>query len=248
MNRPLSTALLASALGLLLTGPQTAGAADISVMPVGLTLTAAQDRATITVTNQGKERVALQVDSVAWTQANGADQYTPSRDLIVNPPLFTLAPGQAQTLRVGLRQPAARAQETAYRLFVRQVPAPSETSTPVANAVQVMLELRLPVYLPPTTETRQSTWRGWRTADGQVALELHNAGNVHQTVTGLSLRQNASASDPLGQLQAGNAVLAGQRRRWTVPVTQAVGADQRLTLDVATDKGPERVALQLGQP
>lgn len=230
-------------------------AADIAVMPVGLTLTARQDRQVMTFTNQGQETVVMQVDTVAWTQVNGQDRYVPSRDLLVNPPLFSIAPGESQIVRVGLRQPMASAQETAYRLFVRQVPS-APVATPVlgsasadaeATSVRVLLELRLPVYVQTPSVERSQQWRGWPTADGQIVLEMQNTGNVHQTVLGLKLRATSAAAPTLGQVQAGHAVLAGQQRRWTLNPMQAVGPEQPLVLEVITDKGPEHVALQLGR-
>jgi fimbrial chaperone protein len=126
-------------------------AADLSVMPVGLKLTTGHDRDAITITNQGQETVVMQLETVSWEQVDGRDIYQPTQNLLVNPPLFTMAPGQTQILRVGLRQPLNNEQEIAYRLFLREVPSQvtaSEDNNANGN-IRVLLLLRLPVYVVP---------------------------------------------------------------------------------------------------
>ena len=58
-----------------------------------------------------------------WTQVDGDDVITPTNaGLLVSPPIFTLAPGAAQTIRVVARQKGVTA-ETAYRLYSDELPA-----------------------------------------------------------------------------------------------------------------------------
>ena len=246
MRRLLPFVLAASML------PFAASAADISVMPVSLSLGARQDRQAVTITNQGDAPVMLQVEAVAWSQRDGEDHYAPTRELIVNPPMFTVGNGKSQIVRVGLRDPQAGPQEAAYRLIVRQVPAPEAVATqPFAGEmsdpgqIRVLLQLRLPVYVAPAQPQREQQWRAWRTPAGNVAVEILNKGNVHQTITGLTMR----SSDPIAPQATGSSkvsasVLPGQTRRWELRPTGAA-APSRIELEAETDSGPQRVSLAL---
>lgn len=243
------------AAGLLLAS--AAGAADIGVLPVGLGLGAGHDRAAVTVTNQGTEAVTIQVETVSWTQTDeGQDEYAPSRDLLINPPLFTIAPGKAQVLRVGLRRPPSGGRETAYRLFLREVPPPPAPTVDAANAgvpgvhIRVLLELRLPVYVAPTKVVRGQQWQGRRTTDGAIEVTMVNDGNVHMNISELALRAADATAEavPLATVKAGSAVFPGQRRSWTLHPPTGGMPEQRFVLNVATDQGPQDVALDLGRP
>lgn len=230
-----------------------AGAADIAVMPVGLSLGGGHDREAITVTNQGQEPVTMQVETVSWNQIDGDDRYTPTHDLLVNPPLFNVAPGQSQVLRVGLRRPPGGEREVAYRLFLRQVPLPPSAPLPHpdeagsdGSRIRVLLELRLPVYVTPAKIIRDQQWRGRRTADGGIVVEVANAGTVHLVVAGLTLRAVGAAADspPLATAKVSASVFPGQRRHWELR-PQVATPGQRLTLEVATDRSPQNVVLDL---
>ncbi|NTV94802.1 MAG: molecular chaperone [Thiobacillus sp.] len=241
--------ILAAAIGLWSIG---VSAANIGIMPVGASLAQGRDRAAITVTNQGQEGVVMQVDTVAWTQENGEDRYLPTRDLLVNPPLFTLKAGRSQVLRIGLRQPPTGEREIAYRLILREVPQVAPTPSADAAAagqVQVLLQMRLPVYVEPARPEPGRRWQARWTGDGRLDLTLDNTGNVHLVVGELKLRPAEAAPDsaPLATVKASTSVLPGQSRTWPLqPGTAAPG--QRYMLEVTTDRGPYHVALDPALP
>ena len=227
-----------------------AGAAEISVLPVGLSLTARQDRQAITVTNQGNENVTMQVDTVAWTQVGGQDKYLPTQDLLVNPPLFSMLPGRSQILRVGLRESPNGERESAYRLFLREVPPAQSAGVSGdegdSGKVRVLLELRLPVYVAPAKIVRGQQWRAQRMADGGVAVELVNVGSVHMVVGQLKLRAADTALDapPLALTNTSLALFPGQSHRWEMhPKQPMIGP--HIVLEAVTDRGPQNVALEL---
>lgn len=236
----LSAGLLAGAAAL---------AADISVTPVGIGLAAGRDRVAVHVANQGQEAVVMQVEAVAWSQVDGQDRYAPSRDLLVNPPLFSLAPGRTQVLRVGLRRPPDGEREQAYRLLLREVPPPGRVAAPEGGQgnVRVLLQIRLPVYVEPARVVHAQAWRGRRGEDGRVTLTVTNSGTVHTVVTALYLRPAGAAegAPPLAGSQASAAVFPGHSRSWQL---QPAVPAQRYQLEVVTDRGPRHVALDLAQP
>lgn len=232
--------------------PAAVVAADISVMPVGLTLSAQQDRQAITVTNQGKERVTMQVDRVSWTQADGLDKYAPTQDLLVNPPLFSLLPGRSQILRVGLIRPPDGEKEAAYRIFLREVPRGFGEAASLKSAdngqVRMLLELRLPIYVTPTNVVRAQKWHAQRNVDGSIAVVVVNTGNVHLVVGELQLfLADVVASDPPFSItKTSVAVFPGQSRRWEIRLDQPL-TSQRVVLEVSTDRGRQKVPLELAR-
>lgn len=219
-------------------------AADIAVLPVGLSLAAGHDRAAITVTNQGAKPVAMQVEAVSWTQTGSEDRYAPTRDLLANPPLFRLAPGGVQVLRVGLRRPPSGERESAYRLFLREVPTPAPSGAGDGAHIRVLLELRLPVYVTPAKVVSTQQWHGRRAADGGIAVEVANTGNVHLVVSELKLRAVDIAQDapPLAVVKAGASVFPGHQRSWSLRLP-AGDAAARYMLEVMTDRGTQNVLL-----
>jgi len=246
--------LMAMAVAGWLLGP-VAQAADVGVQPVRLAFAKGQDRHAITITNRGPDALSMQVDPVSWAQADGQDHYAPTRDLLINPPLFTIAPGKSQVLRVGLRKgPAPAATETAYRLLLREVP-PAETKPADAagtgpGSVRVLLQLRVPVYVAPSQVARAELWRARRSADGGLELTVANTGNVHMVVTDLQLRapDAQGSAAPIAQLKANAAVFPGQSRSWQLRRDSGAIDLAQFSLDVTTDQGPHRVALDLDHP
>ncbi|MBK6744204.1 MAG: fimbria/pilus periplasmic chaperone [Hydrogenophilales bacterium] len=220
---------------------------------MGLKLAPGHDRAAITVTNQGVEGVVMQVETVSWTQADGSDHYAPTRELLVNPPLFTLKPGHVQVLRIGLRQPPSGERESAFRLLLREVPPAGSTRVGSNGGgqgkVRVLLQIRLPVYVEPAKVIRDQQWQIQRSNDGAFTVVVTNTGTVHMVISELTLRAADAAinSPALASIKASTAVFPGQRGSWVLhPQTDVEGL--HFTLDVATDQGPQNVALDLGRP
>jgi fimbrial chaperone protein len=80
--------------------------------------------AVLTVHNEEDTPVLVQATVLAWQQVNGEDQLDATRDLLVTPPVFTLAPKSDQVLRVALRGQASAERELDYRLLLAEVPGP----------------------------------------------------------------------------------------------------------------------------
>jgi len=118
---PRSTGMAASCWLILGAGfaiPASAG--SLKINPVHINLPAANKSVSLKMTNGAAANVSVRVLTYGWTQVDGRDVYTPTNNVIVSPPIFTIAPGATQLVRVGLRTPASSPQ--AYRLVVEEVP------------------------------------------------------------------------------------------------------------------------------
>ena len=171
-------------------------AADVTLTPVNVRLDRANDRATVQVYNNGQEPVLMQAEAIVWQRVQGLDIDGPTTDLIVNPPVFTVQPGQTQVLRLGLRRSTELAQEATYRIVLREVPLPRPSDAlNVAGSVRVLVALRVPVYVQPAQVRRSEQWKVSRAANGDLMAEVANTGNVHLKVG--DLRLQGQGGEPL---------------------------------------------------
>jgi fimbrial chaperone protein len=198
---------------------------------VRLTLPAGASSTSLSLENTGDEAVLVQAQLMAWSQNDGKDVLTPSQDLVVSPPIFTVQPGRAQTVRIGLLRPANAEREVAYRLFLQEVPRPPRPGEP---AVSVALRLGLPVFLQPKGGGGpQLAWRAQRDG-GAVKLTLANGGNAHVQV--LDCKLHSQDGSLLAEEQLGGYVLAGQTRSWLIKLREPLTGG-RLKVTAQTSSG-----------
>ena len=223
---------------------QQAGAADLTVMPVTLHLDRTHDRTTVQVTNQGREPVLLQADAIAWNRVAGVDSNAPTGDLMVNPPVFTLAPGRTQIVRVGLRRAAEADSEMTYRMVLREVPMPNDAFMPtVQGQVRVLVTLLVPVYVAPNAVRREQHWRARLDAEGRLVADVTNTGNVHYKVGSVGV-QGELAHPPVTAKGPESVLFPGEARSFRLPAP-ALPTARPITLEVMTDRGMQHVALDL---
>lgn len=211
MTRHVHQALAALLLFLALEGAGSAGSFQVS--PVRATLTSSQPVAALTVRNTGSSAAVVQLQAMRWTQADDKDALIPANELLATPPIFTLAPGASQIIRVGLRQPADPDTERAYRLLLEEVPPPPQ---PGFTGLRVALKISLPIFVPASAAAQVDLqWHATPSADGTLILAVHNNGQAHAHMSGLT----ATMGDAHVPLPDANVyVLAGVSRQWRLPM------------------------------
>ncbi|MDR5903992.1 molecular chaperone [Franzmannia qiaohouensis] len=195
-------------LTLLLASQALAG--SFSVSPTRVVLSTQDNVVALRVRNTGAEETSVQVELQAWRQEGGQDIYTPSREVLATPPIFTLAPGQTQMLRVGLRRPPAQDTQLSYRLFLQELPPPSADDF---QGLRMSLRISLPVFVAPASGVAapHMHWRVERGSGDEWHLSADNRGNGHGQVSRLRVR----LPDGRTLQPSGNAyVLPGATQRW----------------------------------
>lgn len=237
------TSALLLCLGLL---PLASEAADVTLMPVNVKLDSANDRATVQVANNGTEPVVMQAEAIAWTRVNGVDVDGATTDIIVNPPVFTVKPGQTQVVRVGLRRNQELQQEGTYRIVLREVPTLRMSDIGnVSGSVRVLMALRVPVYVAPAKVVRNEKWKLSKDSNGEMTAVVSNAGNVHMKIAELRL-QGAGTEDLVIEQRGSHAVIfPGEERSFRL---KRVISTQPVNLQVRTDEGLQNVAFNGDQP
>ncbi|RJF74497.1 molecular chaperone [Deinococcus cavernae] len=162
------------ALLLLLSFGSLASAAKFVLSPVTMSLNPAEALSTsTTLTNGDTVPVEFTAELLLWTQENGKDVLVPTRDAVVSPMRFKVAPGKSQVIRLALRN-APRNPSATYRLILRQ-----QLNAPVATDQKMTITPRYVFSLPLFVERPEARAQVSLTAQrlpGGAQLVFSNSG------------------------------------------------------------------------
>jgi fimbrial chaperone protein len=165
-----------------------AAAASFGVSPIGLTIAPNESSGSVVVTNTGTDTVVIQARAFAWSQA-GSDVRSETRDLILNPPIFKLAAGESQLVRIASRLPAPDEKESAFRLTFREVPALAAAPT---SGLRIAVAMDVPLYIAPRKPAApRMAWRFEETG-GKPRLLAENSGNRHLRLSDVKVMDGGS--------------------------------------------------------
>lgn len=219
-----------------------AGGSELEISPVVLNLAPGETSATIEVRNRGAAPVTIQARPFDWSQTTDDDVLTPTSNVILSPPIFTVPAQGVQTLRLLLRGEAVLPsdRDRSYRLLLDEVPAARSD----AEQVQMTLRLSLPVFAASGRSAPALTWTAARDSGGALILTATNTGSGHVRISEV---QATLADGSAGQVTARGRspyVLAGALKHWVLDAPDAApGATVRLR--VVTQIGTSDVTLSL---
>jgi len=184
-------------------------AQSLSVLPVNVHLAPGEKATSLTVSNQGTSKTAIQIRTFASSQEGGEDKLTATGEVVASPPIASLEPGATQVIRLILRK-SPQGRESTYRILLDQIPPPAEP-----GVVHVVLRLSIPIFAQPTTVAVPHMQYHVETSAGQIYLVGTNDGLRHEALRDFELTTSdgrklkpASGSSPY--------ILAGATRRWTI--------------------------------
>lgn len=230
-----------------LLAPGLAKAAGWEINPVRIELSPEQQTAAITVKNESDQPTSIQIQAVTWSQLDGKDVYTPTKELLVSPPIVTIAPKGEQVIRVALRRQADTTNELAYRINLQELPP---QSTPGFTGVQVALRIGLPVFVQPQKgeAAPKMAWNVSRMPDNKLKVVARNQGNAHIQISDFSLYVPGGDKAITGEASS-SYVMAGQAHEWLLKTNSLEKiADGRLHFKAYTDAGDVDTELVLGKP
>jgi fimbrial chaperone protein len=215
-------------------------AASLEISPVLVNLAPGQTAATIEVQNRGGAPAAVQARAYRWTQAGDEDALTPTQDIILSPPIFTVPEGASQTVRLLLRGGSGAGGDRSYRLLLDEVP-PANTRN---KQIIIALRMSLPVIATSaSSEPATLQWRAERGPGGQIMLTAINTGHAHARVSAIDLML-PDGSHPKVVSRGKNAyVLPGAQRHWVVQGRGGVLPGGPLQLSVTTQAGKSEQTL-----
>lgn len=207
--------------------------ASVHISPTTLTLTERQPVEVLTLTNRGDKATTFEVRTYRWQQPDGTDQLEPTRELLASPPVFSLQPGESQTVRVALNRKFPDTTEFSYRAIFREVPTPRDPGS--AIGLQVALEIRLPVFATPAAAAPSDIrWHATLDKNADLIITAKNHGARHAKFTELNLTDSSGKALTKSWRGIGY-VLPGTSSQWrfTPQMRQRPGA----TLVIDTKSG-----------
>jgi fimbrial chaperone protein len=237
--RHLSTAASCLGLAILGLGSMQALGGSFSVSPMHVSLSAAKPVAALVVHNEGTDPSIVQLDLVGWKQADNADVYAETAEVLATPPILTVPPGGSRVVRIGMRRAPDRDHELSYRLYIQEVPPPVAADF---AGMRMTLRVGVPVFIDAVAKPKsQLQWRSVASADGGVKLTLTNSGTAHVKITDLELRaaDDARAS---GVQHVSTYVLPGESHDWSVKMDGSVAAGSKIRVRAHSDSRAEFVA------
>ena len=205
-----------------------ASAGSFRVNPVNLSIAPDRSTTSLSLANNGSKEVSVRVLTYRWTQVDGKDVYGETTNVIASPPIFTLAPGQTQLVRVGLKQ---RRSGEAYRVVFEEIPSASSSGT----VVQEVLRLDLPLFVDAPAGKPIVDWQAWRDAAGEVTLEASNSGTRQQKILAIDL--DGQAGEDVVLTREMGVVLPASARRWALGKRPDLAAGSAVTLKIRTPSG-----------
>jgi fimbrial chaperone protein len=191
--------------------------AQVSISPVRIDLGEENSKDVIRISSQSDEARSYQVEIVAWSQtAEEREVYTPTEDVLAVPPLFTIAPGEEQVVRVGMVTDPDPKTERAYRMFITELASPEQAQRE-SSGVNMRLRLGVPVFVAPQSPAIAALDHvGWHQADGRHFMQMRNTGNTHVRIS--EVRYRAPGMDEPEVEAAAIYVLAGESGYVPVPL------------------------------
>ncbi len=213
----------------------SANAGSFEVTPIRVEVVPGQMTTTISLRNLSEEASSVQARASAWAQAGDEDTLTPTQDIVLSPPIFTIPPGQVQTVRLLLRTRDAQP-EHPWRLLFDEVPPPGK-----AGQIALAMRLSVPVLIEtPGAQKPVLSWRAVREANGQVAMVVNNTGHRPARLTEAVLHLSDGTAVTLRPVAQNPYVLPGAERHWR-PAQAPAGkliAGAALRLTATTQSGP----------
>lgn len=217
-------------------------ASSINVRPTTLELTASTRFTSLVLTNTGNDPLIFQIHTYLWSQRGDTDALAATNDLIVAPPVLSIAGGTSRTVRVALHDAAPSDREKTYRITVTQVP-----DRTVARGLQFIYQFSVPLFVAPAVapETKLVWSAKLDRHKNRVSVSVANQGNVHVRFDEVRVFGGFTGTVPLGTLQDSGDVLAGATRVYEVPLQRPPVGQAVVVEASATGEKPTRTTVSL---
>jgi len=206
------------------------------VSPAMITLSQEAKSSVITITNEGEEKIYLQVKAVEWSQdPEGKDVFRDTNDLIFFPRILVINKDEQKILRVGTKISVAPS-EKSYRLFIEEIPQPKKAGTE-ANQLTIAVRFGVPVFVKPLKEELGAELVTAQMTSGRVTATIKNTGNSHFKISDIILTgRNEAEKETFSSKRNGWYLLPGASRVYSIPIPAGKCAQTKwLNLAITTD-------------
>ncbi len=193
---------------------------SIKINPIVVNLNVNHPIGLLYVTNQGQDSVTMQATPTVWVQRGNNSTYPATNDLIVVPPVFTLAPKATQIVRIKWLGAANNiVTEKPYHLFFDELPSTANVSN--QKEIKILFDISMPVYVQNNNMlTVPAILQYNLTVAGNILhLNLTNPGLTHILITALTVKVPGK-TQPVFVLQGLGVLLPGNRFSFSFPKPQ----------------------------
>jgi fimbrial chaperone protein len=188
-------------------------AQGLRVLPVNIQMAPGQKATTMTVVNEGSVATTVQIRTYAWNQPDGNDQLDASNEVVVSPPMASIAPGAKQLIRLVLRH-SPQEREATYRILLDQIPAAG-----ASGVVQIVLRMSIPIFVQPSIRALPHVQFHIESDAGHLSLVGVNDGLRHEVIRDIVLL-SSDGSKLWTESSSSPYILAGATRRWPIALQE----------------------------
>lgn len=207
-----------------------AEAASLRVAPVGLELTAPSAAATLSLSNEEKRPVNVQIRVFRWSQVNGVERLEPTSDVVASPPATVLKGKSKMLVRIARVSKRPVSKEESYRVLIDQLPDPSRRGT---TSVSLVMRYSIPVFFSPQDQAPPALSWNVRRNGGKLEVTVSNSGGRRIRLSDLLLKSGSGKPSVLGKGLVGY-VLAGSVKTWSFDFGRTA---RTVTLEATSDVG-----------
>jgi len=208
----------------------TAQASNFEIAPVVLELSSSRTAGVVKIVNNDNHDVSLQLRAFEWKQNDSKDDLQPTQNLIISPPVFSLAPGASQVIRIVSKQPSGP-NEIAFRMLIDEIPSAAEGAT-----INFKFRISMPVFIAANGTSKLQLDYTLR-AGKPARLEVQNTGNRRARLldVAFTLPNGKKINVPAG----GNPyTLAGVTRQYLIDTETPLAAGSKVKMTATGDSGP----------
>lgn len=207
-----------------------AGAGSLTVSPLRLTFENGASIVLVTVANPGSEEILVQADAANWQQLGSEHKLSETDAIIAMPPIFKLAPGASQSVRIGYVGSAPQSSQLTFRLLVAEVPTQTRP-----GSINVAVRHSLPILVMPATPTAAQLGASRSRENG---IDLSNSGTALTRISHWRLRSTKGTI--IAEADGPGYLLAGATQR--LPLAASVAREPGL-LEFDDDAGSHQLAV-----
>jgi len=215
--------------------PSSSYAGTLQVEPVLVDVAAPQAAATLTLRNEGSERINAQIRVFRWYQADGHDKYEPTDDVVASPPAAALAPNGSYLVRIVRVTKRPVSGEESYRLIVDQLP---NAKNQTGRVVNLLIRHSIPVFFAAARPKSASVSWSIERSHERLTVTANNSGESRLRIAALNISNAAGKTISFGNGLIGY-VLGHSVINWTAPASaiQFV-AGEPVSISAQSNAGP----------
>jgi len=219
--------------------PFGAMGSSMKVVPTRVSFDDRSETAVLTLTNEGKDKITVQLDAKSWDQdEQGADRYSETRDIVFFPKILEVEPATERIIRIGYQGEFTPASERTYRIFLQELPV----TKPGEMTLKFAITFSIPIFIQPSMEHSDVAIEEVSQELGQLHVKVRNGGNTHVVVNGITLKGlDAVGQEVFLSEMRGWYLLSNKSKTYELQIPED-GCSQAAEIEVEVQAGSDTVA------